>query len=442
MIPAPVGARRNTAHRASTHADVEPEVVQAVRVVSRSVAPSTKGEPVAVGSHGDDEVVAYVDRLLARARRQRASDIHLDPHPGGVVVRARIDGVLHPISDVAPALAASVISRIKVMAGIDVTEHRVPQEGRLTRRLPQCTLDLRVVVLPTRHGEACVIRLHDEGRSTLRLAEVGLDGSVLAGYRDATSRTHGVVLVTGPTGAGKTTTCYATLCELISPSRCVVTVEDPVESGLAGANQLQMHVKAGLTFPVAVRAILRADPDVVMVGEIRDKETASIALQAALSGHLVLSTLHTHSAAATPVRLLEMGVAPYLVASALSGVLTQRLARRLCEGCKVAVPASSVRTGAIALAGVHERIDAAPSVTIFAPGGCAMCTGSGYLGRIVLAEFLAMTPELGRLVLERPTVESIACSAARFGVPTLIDDGWKAVLDGRTSAAELGRVLA
>jgi type II secretory ATPase GspE/PulE/Tfp pilus assembly ATPase PilB-like protein len=388
-----------------------------------------------------DAVVGYVDRLLFEALRARASDIHLEPHVRGVMVRVRVDGRLLPFSDIASGVAHAVVSRIKVLAAIDITEHRIPQEGRVTRRITGEVIDVRVVVLPTRYGEACVLRLHDERKNMMRLGDVGLDISILSGYRQAIERSHGVILVTGPTGAGKTTTVYATIAELVGPNRCVISVEDPIESSLSGTTQMQIQAKAGLTFPSALRAILRADPDIVVVGEIRDKETAAISLQAAVSGHLVLSTLHTHSAAATPIRLLEMGVAPYLVASALRGVLTQRLARRLCPHCKIATIATAAQRDSAAVAGLAKRVDETTTVPIFRPGGCARCTHSGYHGRIVVAEFLEITVDLGEMILTRPTIEALREAASRHGARSLIDDAWQAVRDGRTSLTEVARVL-
>ena len=279
-------------------------------------------------------IVRYVNLLILQALNERASDIHIEPTETDLRIRYRIDGVLHDVSTGPKAIAAAVTTRLKVMADMNIAEHRVPQDGRISLNVGAKGIDLRMATLPTIYGEKIVMRVLDKSSVVLGFAELGFDPDMLRSYEELYTKPYGTILVSGPTGSGKSTTLYTTLTALNSPEKNIITVEDPVEVPLKGVNQVQLNVKAGLTFAGALRAILRSDPDIVLVGEIRDKETASIAIEAALTGHMVLATLHTNSAAATPMRLIEMGIEPFLVTSALSGVVAQRLARRLCMHCK------------------------------------------------------------------------------------------------------------
>ena len=284
----------------------------------------------------DAPIVRYVNLLILQALNERASDIHVEPTGAELRIRYRIDGVLHDVSTAPRAIAAAVTTRLKVMADMNVAEHRIPQDGRISLNVGSKGIDLRIATLPTIHGEKVVMRVLDKSSVVLGFSDLGFDDDLLEIYQGIYTKPYGTILVTGPTGSGKSTTLYTTLSPLNSPEKNIITVEDPVELQLRGVNQVQLNVKAGLTFASALKSILRSDPDIVLVGEIRDKETAVIAIEAALTGHMVLATLHTNNAASTPMRLIEMGLEPFLVTSALSGVLAQRLARRLCTHCKEA----------------------------------------------------------------------------------------------------------
>jgi type IV pilus assembly protein PilB len=281
-------------------------------------------------------IVRYVNLLILQALNERASDIHVEPTETDLRIRYRIDGVLHDVSTAPRAISAAVTTRLKVMADLNVAEHRIPQDGRISLNVGSKGIDLRMATLPTIHGEKVVMRVLDKSSVVLGFTDLGFDDDLLETYESIYTKPYGTILVTGPTGSGKSTTLYSTLEALNSPEKNIITVEDPVELQLKGVNQVQLNVKAGLTFASALKSILRSDPDIVLVGEIRDKETAVIAIEAALTGHMVLATLHTNSAASTPMRLIEMGIEPFLVTSSLSGVLAQRLVRRLCVHCKEA----------------------------------------------------------------------------------------------------------
>jgi type IV pilus assembly protein PilB len=353
-------------------------------------------------------------------------------------VRYRIDGVLHEVMRPPRNIQSGIISRLKIMADINIAERRVPQDGRISATIGNRNVDLRVATLPTVFGEKVVMRILDKSTALLRLDDLGF----LPGNRDRFEQSYrkpyGTILVTGPTGSGKSTTLYATLNIVNDESKNVITVEDPVEYRLPGINQVQVNIKAGLTFAAALRSILRSDPDIVLVGEIRDRETATIAVEAALTGHLVLSTLHTNDAASTPTRLVEMGVEPFLVASALDCIVAQRLARRLCAKCRQGYQPSSAELSA---AGWGEE-DLADLPEVFRPVGCQACGKTGYLGRFALHEVLVITEEVERIIVDRGHSEDIKKVAIAQGMLTLRQAGLTQVLAGLTSVEEILRVVA
>jgi type II secretory ATPase GspE/PulE/Tfp pilus assembly ATPase PilB-like protein len=332
------------------------------------------------------------------------------------------------------------VSRFKVMSDLDIAERRVPQDGRVGLRIGEQELDLRVATLPTVGGESVVVRILDRSNVALDLAELGLSPGVLARFDGCYRQPHGLVLVTGPTGSGKTSTMYATLAQLNDSQRKILTVEDPVEYRLPGINQVQVRPKAGLTFASGLRSMLRCDPDVIMVGEIRDPETARIAVEAALTGHLVLATIHTNDAASAVVRLTEMGIEPFLIASSLRGVLAQRLARRLCLECREATPVPRAALADL-LAGDAAGDGLADPIAIHRPRGCVRCAGSGYRGRFALAEMLVVSESTERLIVHRAAAGEIRSQARSAGMRTIGEEGLSAVLAGRTSLEELARVV-
>jgi type IV pilus assembly protein PilB len=389
---------------------------------------------LAVGEN-DGPVIRFVNSVIARAVAERASDIHLEPQEGELVVRFRIDGVLRAGTSVPAARAAAIVSRIKVMSELDIAERRLPQDGRFSLTVGERTVDLRVATLPTVGGESVVVRLLDRDSVALDLSELGFSAETLRNWEGCYRHPHGLILVTGPTGSGKTSTLYATLQRLNDNARKIITVEDPVEFRVPGINQVQVHPKAGLTFASGLRSMLRCDPDVIMVGEIRDAETAQIAVEAALTGHMVLATLHTNDAAGAIVRLTEMGIEPFMLGSALRGVLAQRLTRRLCHHCRATI---TVPRGVLAreCAG-----DPAELVTVHHGNGCRHCSGTGYRGRFALGETLVMSRTLEDLVTRRAPSGEIRSSAHAAGMTSMLDDGLTAVLRGDTSIEELQRVM-
>ena len=387
----------------------------------------------------DAPIVRYVNLLILQALNERASDIHIEPTPKRLRIRFRIDGVMHDASSASPAIHQAVISRLKVLGEMDITEHRVPQEGRVSVSVGERQIDLRLAILPSQYGETCVMRLLDKSASIRRLSELGFFPDTLERYAQAYNHPYGVILVTGPTGAGKTTTLYATLQEVMSSEKSVVTVEDPVEYQIDGITQVQINAKVGLHFSTALRSILRADPDIILVGEIRDIETASIAMEAALSGHLVLSTLHTNTAASTPLRLTEMGIEPFLVTSAVGGVLTQRLARVLCERCKT--PYSASLTDFYAAGYREVDLEGLDVSTLYRAAGCRTCSHTGYHGRMLLAEVMPITEEIERMIIEQQSIVAVERQAVEQGMRTLRQDGLRKALAGFTTLEEVLRVV-
>jgi type IV pilus assembly protein PilB len=385
----------------------------------------------------DAPIVKYVNLLITQAIQDRASDIHLEPTEHDLRVRFRIDGVLHEVMRSPRAIQSGVISRLKIMADIDIAERRIPQDGRLSVSTPAGKVDLRVATLPTVWGEKVVMRILDNTTARLDLTDLGFTDENFARYSESFTKPYGMILVTGPTGSGKSTTLYATLNIVSRPEVNVITVEDPVEYRLPGINQVQTNAKAGLTFASALRSILRSDPDVVLIGEIRDHETANIAIEAALTGHLVMSTLHTNDAPSAVTRLTEMGIEPFLVGSAVDAVLAQRLARRLCSKCKEAY----TPTPQALLAARFPWADGAELPELFRPVGCSVCAKTGYKGRLALHEVMAVTEEVERLAVERAPTATIAQVARSQGMRTLRQDGLHKVALGVTSLDEILRVV-
>jgi type IV pilus assembly protein PilB len=386
----------------------------------------------------DAPIVKLANLLIRQAIQDRASDIHIEPTEHDVRIRYRIDGVLHEVMRSPKRVQSGLISRIKIMADLDIAERRLPQDGRLSAMIAGRPIDLRVATLPTVFGEKIVMRVLDKGTALLDLGELGFLPSTLERYRTMFEKPYGTILVTGPTGSGKSTTLYSTLNQLNDPSKNVITVEDPVEYRLPGINQVQINPKAGLTFAAALRTILRADPDIVLVGEIRDRETAAIAMEAALTGHLVLSTIHTNDASSTPTRLIEMGLEPYLVSSSVDCVVAQRLIRRLCERCKEA----SLPTAAERIALGWDDEDGDVPEELFQPVGCGACSRTGYQGRFALHEVMLVTEDLKAMIAERAHPEDIRKVAVAQGMATLKRVGLTHVRNGMTSVEELLRVVA
>ncbi len=384
----------------------------------------------------DAPVIRLVNQVIARAVETRASDIHFEPFEGRLRLRYRYDGVLHEVDAPPPHMTAAVISRVKIMAHLDIAERRLPQDGRIRLAVRGQEVDFRVSTVPSLHGESVVLRVLDRSAVAFDYAQLGLPGAVAERFATTLELPNGIVLVTGPTGSGKTTTLYTGLLGLNSISRKVITVEDPVEFQLEGINQLQVKPQIGLTFASLLRAILRQDPDVIMVGEIRDLETAQIAVQAALTGHLVLSTLHTNSAAATITRLRDMGLEDYLMTAVLRGVLAQRLVRRLCHSCRREAPAAPELVRRF---GLDRRVGG--PVTLWHPVGCPDCRNTGYRGRLAIAEFLVPDEAVERLVFARADQTEVERAAVAGGMRTMFDAGLDAALAGDTTIEDVMRSI-
>jgi type IV pilus assembly protein PilB len=387
----------------------------------------------------DAPIVKYVNLILRQALSERASDIHIEPTANDLRVRFRIDGVLHDAARSPKEIQGGVTTRLKVMADLDIAEHRVTQDGRISLNAGNRQIDLRLATLPTVHGEKIVMRVLDKSNAMLDLGDLGFLPDVLSRYERSYKKPYGTILVTGPTGSGKSTTLYATLNILNSPERNLITVEDPVEYQLRGINQVQVNPKAGLTFAGALRSILRSDPDIVLVGEIRDRETAIIAIEAALTGHLVLSSLHTNDAAGTPMRLVEMGVEPFLVGSSLDCVLAQRLARQLCEECSENYQPSKEDLEIFSFSDADAPSSGAPHFRRAV--GCQACSHTGYRGRIAIHESLVVTEEIERAVISRATSDEIQSLAVARGMVPLRHDGLRKAALGLTTLDEVARVV-
>ncbi|MDX5299216.1 MAG: type II secretion system ATPase GspE [Gammaproteobacteria bacterium] len=381
-------------------------------------------------------VIRLVNSIFSRALDSRASDIHIEPFEQRLAIRFRIDGVLQDVDSASAQLAPAVISRLKILSKLNIAERRLPQDGRIQLRMQGRTIDLRVSTVPIMHGESVVMRILDKQSISLELETIGLSPGILHDLRQVLERPNGIFLVTGPTGSGKTTTLYAALNRLNTVDRKILTVEDPVEYQIQGVNQIQAAPKLGLDFAHALRAILRQDPDVVMIGEMRDRETAGIAIQAALTGHIVLSTLHTNDAPSGVTRLLDMGLEDYLLTSTINAIMAQRLVRVLCPHCKVEDVLDEEQ---IAHMGV-ERLLEGRSPRIWKAAGCDACAHTGYRGRMGIHELLLMNDQVRHDVLQHASSEQIYRTARQTGMTTMFEDGFLKVLDGQTSLAEVLRV--
>ena len=400
--------------------------------------PSAAMVPVSEALEDDAPIVRFVNLLISQAIQDRASDIHIEPAEYDMGVRYRIDGVLHEMQRAPKNVQNGVISRLKIMSDIDIAERRRPQDGRMSVVHGGRQIDLRVATLPTVYGEKVVMRILDNSNTNLGMEQLSLLERNAAAYKQSYSKPYGMILVTGPTGSGKSTTLYTTLNAVAKPEINVITVEDPVEYRMAGINQVQVNPKAGLTFASALRSILRSDPDVVLLGEIRDHETAQIAIEASLTGHLVLSTLHTNDAPSAITRLTEMDIEPFLVGSALDCVVAQRLARRLCDRCRE--PYEQTVENLINLK-VGFTADM-PIPTMYRAVGCQVCSQTGYRGRVALHEVMSVTEEIERLAVARASSAEIGRLAREQGMLTLRQDGWAKAQMGITSIEEILRVVA
>ncbi len=381
-------------------------------------------------------VIRLVSSLLARAVEARASDVHIEPFENELVVRYRIDGILREVELPPAELAAAIVSRIKIMARLNIAERRLAQDGRTRLLAMGNDFDLRVSIVPNLHGESVVMRLLEHNQAAVDFPTLGLDESGRERMLDILSQRHGIMLVTGPTGSGKTTTLYAALSHLNTPERKIITVEDPVEYQIRRVNQVQVRPDIGLTFANVLRSIVRQDPDVIMIGEMRDIETAEIAIQSALTGHVVLSTLHTNDAAGAITRMLDMGVEDYLLTSTVNGVVGQRLVRVLCPDCREAYEPAQTLAERLSL----SRYTGGARATLYHPVGCRACDGTGYVGRVGIFELMAMDSEIRGLVLKRADSATLQRAAVAGGMTTMFDDGMRKALAGITAVEEVRRV--
>jgi type IV pilus assembly protein PilB len=390
--------------------------------------------PINFGAGGEDaSVIQLVHRVIKEGVERGASDIHFEPGDDEMRVRYRIDGVLQEAATVPSSAVPAVTSRVKILSDLDIAERRIPQDGRISLEVADKPIDLRVATLPCAHGENVVMRILDQSKVMIELEELGMLPQALERFTKAFSQAHGAVLVTGPTGSGKSTSLYGALNQLNTIEKNIITIEDPVEYQLDGITQVQVNPRAGLTFASGLRSMMRADPDIIMVGEIRDRETAQIAIEAALTGHLVLSTLHTNDAPGAVTRLIEMGIEPFLVGSAVDCVVAQRLARLLCEECKAR---TTITADVMRLNGFNVGLD----LEAYEPVGCARCGGSGYKGRIGLYEVMWVSDTIRALAVAREPSETIAHAAVHEGMMRLREDGLEKVRRGLTSISEIARV--
>ena len=380
-------------------------------------------------------VIRLVNAIVGRVIDMRASDIHLEPFDDGMHVRYRVDGVIHSSEIVPPKHSAAVGSRVKLLAHLDIAERRLPQDGRIKTRVKGRELDLRVSTVPTVHGESIVMRVLDRASVRFSLADMGFEQGTLTKFNELLARPHGILLVTGPTGSGKTTTLYAALAKLDSETQKIITVEDPVEYQLEGINQIQVHAQINLTFANALRSILRQDPDIIMIGEMRDGETAQIAVQSALTGHLVLSTLHTNTAAGAIIRLKDMGVEGYLITSSVNGILAQRLVRTLCKECKAPYVPPEAEWKSSGLSRFCEL-----GTPVYKPVGCSQCRQTGFRGRTGIHELRPLDEKIRTAILAGKDASELNSIASRDGMLSLHEDGLRKVMDGVTSLDELARV--
>ena len=390
--------------------------------------------PIDFGATGEDaSVIQLVQRVIRDAVERGSSDVHFEPREDDMRVRYRVDGVLHEAATVPASAVPAVVSRVKILADLDIAERRLPQDGRISTEVAGRPIDVRVATLPSAYGENVVMRILDQSRVMIQLDQLGMLPQALERFTKAFSQSHGAVLVTGPTGSGKSTSLYGALNQLNTIEKNIITIEDPVEYQLDGITQVQVNPKARLTFAAGLRSMMRADPDIIMVGEIRDRETAQIAIEAALTGHLVLSTLHTNDAPGAVTRLIEMGIEPFLVGSAVECVVAQRLARLLCEECK---RRTTIKAEVMRANGFNVGLD----LEAYEPVGCARCGGSGYKGRIGLYEVMWVSDTIRSLAVAREPADAIAHAAVHEGMMRLREDGLEKVRRGLTSIAEIARV--
>jgi type IV pilus assembly protein PilB len=420
---------------------VAPEEIDTVRAApAESAAPAgplydlRDNTPINFGASGEDaSVIQLVHRVIKEAVERGSSDIHFEPGDEDMRVRYRIDGVLQEAATIPSSAVPAVVSRLKILSDLDIAERRIPQDGRISTQVEGKPIDLRVATLPCAYGENVVMRILDQSKVMIELEQLGMLPQALERFTKAFSQAHGAVLVTGPTGSGKSTSLYGALNQLNTIESNIITIEDPVEYQLDGITQVQINPKAGLTFASGLRSMMRADPDIIMVGEIRDRETAQIAIEAALTGHLVLSTLHTNDAPGAVTRLIEMGIEPFLVGSAVDCVVAQRLARLLCEECKAR---TTIKSEVMRANGFNVGLD----LEAYEPVGCARCGGSGYKGRIGLYEVMWVSDTIRSLAVAREPAETIAHAAVHEGMMRLREDGLEKVRRGLTSIAEIARV--
>ncbi|MES2527167.1 MAG: type II secretion system ATPase GspE [Bdellovibrionota bacterium] len=393
--------------------------------------------PIDILDSTSDEapVIRFVNSIIFRAVKERASDIHIEPYDRDVVYRFRINGVMTEILRQPKKTHSAVSSRIKVMARLDIAEKRLPQDGRIKIKIAGKDIDIRLSTVPIQSGERIVMRVLEKNNTALNLETLGFRGKTLEGLHELGGRKHGVLYVTGPTGHGKTTTLFAILDRIKTPDKMIITVEDPVEYEIPGISQIQVNHKIELSFAVALRSILRQNPDVVMIGETRDKETAEIAINASLTGHFVLSTLHTNDSSSAPTRLIDMGVQPFLISSSLAGVLAQRLIRTLCSACKQRANLSEYEMMILDIDNVPD------SATIFKPVGCPRCSNTGYSGRTVVSELLLMNDEIRALIIQKTDAATIKKAAVRNGMRTLRGDALDKIFEGITSVEEIMRAI-
>ena len=431
VVPAP--ALRDAITRAYDAAARSPvDTMEAIGEERLDLVAHELDEPPDLLEAGDGTpVIRLVNALLFQAVKDGASDIHVEPYERSVAVRSRIDGMLHEVLAPPAHLHPTIASRIKIMAGLDIGERRLPQDGRIRVRVAGRDVDIRVSIVPTAFGERVVLRLLDRASALLDLPELGLAPAVASGLGRVLEQSHGIVLVTGPTGSGKTTTLYAALRRLATSERNIMTIEDPVEYQLRGIGQIQASPRIGLTFAAGLRAVLRQDPDVVLVGEIRDRETVEIAMQAALTGHLVFSTLHTNDACGAVTRLLDMAAEPFLISSSVLAVLAQRLIRRVCAACAITAPPTGEE---------RRALGTVPDVLRHAGPGCQACRGTGYRGRTGIHELLLFDDPVRALVMARADAAAVRRHATAAGMPTLRDDGFAKARAGVTTVAEVLRV--
>jgi type IV pilus assembly protein PilB len=408
-------------------------VAEAIEEGEEEADESSMIEATQSAETADAPVVKLVNGILAQAVEEKASDVHFEPQGREIRVRYRVDGMLHDVTTIPRRMVAGVISRLKIMGNLDIAEKRLPQDGRISVIVEKQPIDIRVASLPAVNGEKIVLRLLDKEKALITLDQLGMQPSALASFSRSFRRAYGATLVTGPTGSGKTTSLYAALNVINTVEKNIITIEDPAEYQIRGITQVQVNVKTGLTFAAGLRSIVRSDPDVIMIGEIRDKETAQIAVESALTGHLVLSTLHTNDAPSAMTRLTEMGIEPFLTASAIDCVVSQRLARLLCTNCKepVTLTVEQLR---------NSDFDVAEDIQAFEAHGCQRCANSGYKGRIGLYEAMLVTDEIRTLVIERAAADSIRAVAVRQGMVQLAEDGLEKVRQGLTTIEEIARV--